>query len=202
MLRSAQPVYRQDAPEAVDLKILAAARELFGESGARVTIAEIADRARVARATVFRRFGGKGAVITAMFEHETETVFAELDAIVAGAQTAREGLIAVFDRSLDHAQSHPLVRRFTRTEPRVLLSAIVDGYPAPIQRWRVIVIEAASAALPSDGRRRQRATAVADTLAHLVVGFGFVPQADDTLQNGRSRGAYATFVVDGLLTAP
>ncbi len=52
------------------LRILAAARELYAEKGTRgTTTREVADRAGVNEATVFRHFGTKGQLLLAMLEH-------------------------------------------------------------------------------------------------------------------------------------
>ena len=49
-------------------RILAAASELFAESGADLSVDEIARRAGVGHATVFRRFPTKEDLVVAMFE--------------------------------------------------------------------------------------------------------------------------------------
>jgi AcrR family transcriptional regulator len=52
------------------LRILAAARELYAEKGTRgATTREVADRAGVNEATLFRHFGTKGQLLSAMLEH-------------------------------------------------------------------------------------------------------------------------------------
>ena len=51
-------------------RILAAARELYAEKGTRgTTTREVADRAGVNEATVFRHFGTKGQLLNEMLEH-------------------------------------------------------------------------------------------------------------------------------------
>jgi AcrR family transcriptional regulator len=52
------------------LRILAAARELYAEKGTRgTTTREVADRADVNEATLFRHFGTKSQLLIAMLEH-------------------------------------------------------------------------------------------------------------------------------------
>ena len=52
------------------LRILGAARELYAEKGSRgTTTREVADRAGVNEATLFRHFGTKGQLLSAMLEH-------------------------------------------------------------------------------------------------------------------------------------
>jgi AcrR family transcriptional regulator len=52
------------------LRILAATRELYANKGSRgTTTREVAERAGVNEATLFRHFGTKGQLLTAMLEH-------------------------------------------------------------------------------------------------------------------------------------
>jgi AcrR family transcriptional regulator len=56
------------------LRILGAARELYAEKGSRgTTTREVADRAGVNEATLFRHFGTKGQLLSAMLEHFSGT---------------------------------------------------------------------------------------------------------------------------------
>jgi AcrR family transcriptional regulator len=64
---ASQPTLRSDAARNRE-KILAAASELFAESGADLSVDEIARRAGVGHATVFRRFPTKEDLVVAMFE--------------------------------------------------------------------------------------------------------------------------------------
>jgi len=56
--------------EETRLRILAAAREIYAEKGSRgTTTREVADRAGVNEATLFRHFGTKGHLLSAMLDH-------------------------------------------------------------------------------------------------------------------------------------
>ncbi len=69
MLKSAE-VPLKTSVEETRLRILAAARELYAEKGTRgTTTREVADRAGVNEATLFRHFGTKGQLLGAMLEH-------------------------------------------------------------------------------------------------------------------------------------
>lgn len=81
---------RSDARRNREL-ILAAASELFSESGADLSIDELARRAGVGHATIFRRFPSKDDLILAMLE-ERLTELAELVEEAAQAEDAWEGL--------------------------------------------------------------------------------------------------------------
>jgi AcrR family transcriptional regulator len=56
--------------EETRLRILTAAREIYAEKGSRgTTTREVADRASVNEATLFRHFGTKGSLLSAMLDH-------------------------------------------------------------------------------------------------------------------------------------
>lgn len=92
-------------------KILAAASELFAESGADLSVDEIARRAGVGHATVFRRFPTKEDLVIAMFEERLLEVAraaeeaCELDDPWEGLRTAMEHIAEkqVRDRGLFEA---------------------------------------------------------------------------------------------------
>jgi AcrR family transcriptional regulator len=91
-------------------RILDAARSLFAERGVReVSLEEVARAAGVGKATLFRRFGDRGALFLALLdEHERELQ----DAILRGAPPlgpgapARERLLAFLDALLRLSLEH------------------------------------------------------------------------------------------------
>lgn len=74
-------------------KILAVASELFAERGADMCMDDLARRAGVGHATVFRRFPSKGDLVVAMLE-ERLTAVAEQIEEASRAEDAWEGLVA------------------------------------------------------------------------------------------------------------
>ncbi|MFE9400433.1 TetR/AcrR family transcriptional regulator [Streptomyces sp. NPDC006530] len=75
------PPLRSDARRNRDL-LVAAARELFAEQGLNVPLDEIAKRAGVGNATLYRRFPARGDLVEAVF-HE------DLTAVMASGEEAR-----------------------------------------------------------------------------------------------------------------
>lgn len=91
-----KPLRRSDA-EASRERILEAAHFLFGEHGSsEVTMAEVAERAGVSRATVFNHFGSKHALV----EGVTETVYAGYEGILGRALADRDTPVPVLVRAL------------------------------------------------------------------------------------------------------
>jgi AcrR family transcriptional regulator len=55
-------------------RVIDAAMEVFAERGLRVSMADIAERAKVGVGTVYRRFGSKDALIAALFDTQIDAI--------------------------------------------------------------------------------------------------------------------------------
>jgi AcrR family transcriptional regulator len=74
------PARRLDAARNRD-KILAAARAAFADPGAEVSMAEIARRAGVGMATLYRNFPGRRELLEALFANEVDAICAAAEAM-------------------------------------------------------------------------------------------------------------------------
>jgi AcrR family transcriptional regulator len=108
-------------------KILAAASELFAVEGPDLCIDDIARRAGVGHATVFRRFPTKDDLVLAMFEERLDEL-AEVAEAAAALEDPWEGLVAVMtgigerharDRGLMEALGTQAFGSSTLTEHRL-----------------------------------------------------------------------------------
>jgi AcrR family transcriptional regulator len=78
---------RADAQRNLE-RILEAARAVFGEEGLEASVADVAQRAGVGTATIFRRFPTKDDLVAALLEQELETVVARAQAAAEAADPA------------------------------------------------------------------------------------------------------------------
>jgi AcrR family transcriptional regulator len=69
-------------------RILEAARAVFGEEGLEASVADVAQRAGVGTATIFRRFPTKDDLVAALLEQELATVVARAQAAAEAADPA------------------------------------------------------------------------------------------------------------------
>ena len=113
-------------------RILEAAFDVFAERGVRSgTLGEVADRAGVGRATLYRYFPGKHVLVQALLLREARRLFEMLDVELAGAGEDTElmverGLLA----ALDHLREHAVLQRVLSEEPDTILPALTtDGQP-------------------------------------------------------------------------
>ena len=110
-------------------RILDAALELSAASGVRhLTMDDVADRAGVGRMTVYRRFGGRQALVEALAVREARRCLAELDATVDPGAPVSDQIAQGFLTSLRLVREHPLLDRLSRLEPQAALAALrADG---------------------------------------------------------------------------
>jgi AcrR family transcriptional regulator len=121
-------------------RILEAARSLFASRGFEtVTMAEIADLAGVARATVFNHFGSKGALVEAITEGVFEFYALLLENAWADARTSTPTLVrALFDTmGFGIEQFHAFYRGVFREIMKIQVG-LVEGGAAAKARARAL----------------------------------------------------------------
>ena len=77
--------------------------------------------------TVYRRFGGRDALVDALIAREFQSCVAELDAASPVDAPITDQVAAGLRTALRLSRSHPLLSRLARTEPDVVLAAFEDG---------------------------------------------------------------------------
>jgi AcrR family transcriptional regulator len=70
--------------------ITRAAIELFADHGLDVTLAQVAERAGVGKATVYRRYASREELVAAMLEHRLEWLRHRMEAALGGGDAWRE----------------------------------------------------------------------------------------------------------------
>ncbi|GLY15993.1 TetR family transcriptional regulator [Kineosporia sp. NBRC 101677] len=93
---SGTPVGGAEANESVTERILEAASEVFAADGLHATLADVAARAGVGVATVYRRFPNKDELILALFQRRFEEALEQVRLAVE-APDPWEGFVAFFE---------------------------------------------------------------------------------------------------------
>jgi AcrR family transcriptional regulator len=107
-------------------RIIAAAIGQCEEVGLRrTTMEDVARRAKLARATVYRYFPNKDALVRAVILSEAEKFFAALDDATSGGESGHERLVEGFAFGLEYVRRHALLGKLLRTEPEALLPYLV-----------------------------------------------------------------------------
>jgi AcrR family transcriptional regulator len=172
--------------------IVQAALAEFSEVGIRRTsINDVARRAGLGRATVYRYVGSKDRLIQLVIEAETRRGYAEFDRAVAEHDDAADWLEAGFGFVVQHLRGHPLFDRVLRREPELLLPALtVDGGPV-LAFYRSLI-----ARRLRDMKERGRIDpvdedAAAEALARLAISFVLTPASVVAADDPHAVSAFA-----------
>lgn len=147
----------------MDERVLDATLRLLGEYGDRkISMDDIAATAKVARATLFRRFGSKEALIQRTYDRELRRVLVQFH---ADTDHAEDPLVAGFVSLTTAACTHPVSVRMARVEPEVLIGFWRDP-PLP----GIELIHALLNSVAGD-----RHVKLVDGLARLMLSFMLIP---------------------------
>jgi AcrR family transcriptional regulator len=106
-------------------QILDAAHELVLAVGMRrVNMADLARRADVSRATLYRRFPNVDAVVAALTTRELGAIVAR--SFARPARDVRTGVVAGIVATVRAVREHPLTRKIIEVDPEFLLPYLVE----------------------------------------------------------------------------
>lgn len=114
--------------EAGDARILEAALEQFAVTGVRKTSTDdIAHRAGVNRATLYRRLGTKDDVVQAAFLYEAARVLAGIERAVEGIGELTEYVVTFFTVTVRSVRENPLLARMLAADRDETLRSLTVG---------------------------------------------------------------------------
>ncbi|MFT3898918.1 MAG: TetR/AcrR family transcriptional regulator [Gordonia sp. (in: high G+C Gram-positive bacteria)] len=152
---------------------------LVSRFGARaLSLTSVAKQAGVARATAYRMFGGRDALIAAIVEREVAQLREQLSAWAAAEPTVEGKVHVQVIESLRYIREHEALQYVLRNEPGEIVDALVsttDGGPA-------IVTQIVAASLPDVDesvahRLRPNPAAAAEFMVRFVYSMMLVPDS-------------------------
>ncbi|RQW97088.1 TetR/AcrR family transcriptional regulator [Micromonospora inaquosa] len=143
-------------------RVIAAARELFTEQGLQVTVPQVAERAGVGRATVYRSYPSKEDLIVAVVQRQFEELEQRVRAALDGVDVYREWCSFVPD----------LFGRLARD--RVLADAFLEGRLVPAARilgliGQLVAAARSSGKIRSDAGERDIRVLLCGAVRQLIV---------------------------------
>lgn len=162
--------------DAVGESIVDAALEEFLSYGLRRTNVDVvARRAGVSRATLYRRFDGKDALVQAVLVRESRRFFAGIAEAVAGLDTAQERLVEGFVVGVRHARADRLLNRLLAADAEALLPYLTtDGGLVVAAAREFLVSQAPDQPAPLDERTPR---GVAEVFVRLAISFTLMPDS-------------------------
>ncbi len=164
--------------DAISTRILDAALDLTAASGVQhLTMNAVARRARVGRMTVYRRFGGKQALVTALAVREGRRCIAELDAAAPPEAPVTEQVAAGLATSLRLTREHPLLSRLIQLEPEMVLAALTKDGGALFAIARTYAAERLRESQRAGQLGDIEVNEAAELLVRLGVSFALIPES-------------------------
>lgn len=110
-------------------EILDCARALYVEYGLRrTTMEDVAKRARIGRATLYRRFSDKEQLFLAVIMRDVQRDLTTIQAAVAQQKTFLDGLLEGYVLAVRLLYENPLLSRLIDTEPDTVLPLLTTNF--------------------------------------------------------------------------
>ncbi|RDI68353.1 helix-turn-helix domain-containing protein [Nocardia pseudobrasiliensis] len=196
-----------DDPDEVTVRILAAAVEQMAVVGwRRSTVEDVAKRAKVGRATVYRKFPNKNALTEAVLHDEFRKYLAGSTAAVAGLTDVTERLAESTAYTVEYLRGHRLLRRLLETEPDAILPGLtVDAGPMIalfrefcLALWRRELYGDTTLSGPTD----EHLATVAELHIRITLSLLLTPDTGIALDTGDQARAFARDYLAPMLTVP
>ncbi len=159
-------------------RILEAAYEEFLDHGLRRTsMDDIARRAGVGRATLFRRFAGRDALVRALVAREVRGTIAVVDHEIMRVTDPEEQVTAGFLAFLEHLRSHPLLRRLLVTDPADVLPLLTVEADVPLAAVRSYIVSQLERTRADGASIIADPDELAELLARLALSFVLTPRS-------------------------
>jgi len=196
------PVVRNGATGR-DASLLDAASRRFVAVGiAKTTMEDIAREAGAGKATLYRYFPNKSAVVDALVARENERFTRRLTRAVAQADTAAHKIESAFVAALDFLRSHSMLNKSLREEPDILLPYLTLRSGPMVQTGMRIFREVIEVGVRSGEFRPVHPEWAAETIFRLVMSFFSLPPLAIRVDDPAQVREYAHGLVAGTLLAP
>ena len=117
-----------DGPSGTHAAILDAALEVLARAGlAKLALEDVATAAGVSRQTVYRHFGSRDGLLSAVIVREEEALLALVQQASAGVDDVEQAVRVGLTAALEGAAAHPLLQRLLASEPEALLPFLTLG---------------------------------------------------------------------------
>jgi len=156
----------------------AALGELLAYGLRRTSVETVAKSAGVSRATLYRRFDTKDALVQAVLVRQARRFYADIAAAVAGLSTVEERLVEGFVVGVRAARDDELMNRLLASDPEALLPYLtLNGYAVVAASRDFLVHQGEQVAgdlQPVGGRDP---AGVAEIFIRLAISFTLTPQS-------------------------
>ncbi|WP_228002502.1 TetR/AcrR family transcriptional regulator [Nocardia australiensis] len=154
----------------------------------RTSMGEIARRAGISPATLYRRFESKNDLVEAVSLREAQRFVAEIDERVRTVADSDDQLVEIFVAFISAIAGNELLRRLLRTEPDLILPRLTTDAGPIIAVGRIYLATKLRELRPTDATEDFDADLVAEIMARLALSLALTPDGLiplDDLEAGR-----------------
>nr|WP_277351836.1 helix-turn-helix domain-containing protein [Antrihabitans stalactiti] len=194
----------QDSSEEVTARILAAAQQEFELVGIRrSSMSDVARRAGISRAAVYRRYPGKDSLVQAVAGREMLAVLARVAAAVAAAPDAAGTVVQLAVASARELRANPLLGKLMETEPEELYNYAATGGGASLAVGRMFLVQYLQSLhdrnllLPEADLSVAAEIMIRLAATQLLIPDGLIPFRDDAAVAEFARRYFVPIVVGG-----
>jgi AcrR family transcriptional regulator len=178
--------------------LLDAAAERFVAVGiGKTTMEDIARGAGAGKATLYRYFPNKAAVVDALVDRENHRFTRVLERAVDGEEGTAARVEAAFVAALEFLRSHPMLNKSLAEEPSMLLPYLTLRSGPVAQSGMALFTRVIREGVASGELRRVHPEWAAETLFRLLMSFFSLPQLSLRIDDPEQVRAYAHGLVAG-----
>lgn len=179
--------------------LAAAARRFVAVGISKTTMEDIAREARAGKATLYRHFGNKDAVIDALLEREAGRFERRLRVATEGEDTAVARIEAAFVVGVEFFVTHPVLTKGRDEEPALLLPRITANGGPLVVRGLDLFTELVRDGIAAGELRDVDPRAAAEVVMRLVLSyFSFPPMHVRVDDPAEARALAHALVAGGL----
>ena len=158
-------------------RILDASLATMADHGiARLSLEDVARRAKLSRQTVYRYFPSKKDLLDATVLREEQVFITNMVAAAERHRELEQALRAAIEAAMRTGQAHALLNRLLATEPNSLVALVTTDRGPVLSAARQALEEILDGWLPRVPKTRQ--TMAVDAVARLLVSYVVNPPAD------------------------
>lgn len=176
----------------------AALEEFLAYGLRRTTVDVVARRAGVSRATLYRRFRDKDALVQAVLVRECRRFFGSVATAVASVSTVEERLVEGFVVGVRYARADRLLNRLLASDPEALLPYLTTNGALVVAAARDFLVWQGGSAAPIQDRTP---AGVAELFVRLAISFTLMPESAIPLDTDEEVRVFARAYLAPLMSA-
>lgn len=181
-----------DKPRADAEQLLESALSAFLDFGIkRTSMGEIARRAGISPATLYRRFESKNDLVEAVGVREAQRFIADIETRVQGIADNEDQLVEIFVVFLTALARNELLRRLLRTEPDLILPRLTTEAGPVLAVGRTYLADKLRGLRKADAGPDFDADLVAEIMARLAQSLALTPEGLIPLGDERAAREFA-----------